>query len=786
LGDALRWLFETTSVDDDDPWLSQEIRDRQFRACTELIPATVVVISLLAIAQAWYFYSVSPLWLLVLSVGVTLACEFDSARHYFASKRRIHPITDRDLQRIAVRVVIIGIALYSPHIYWGATFTPDELLVLVAAVAAMIGAGGFVMAPVASAGIGWTVATSVVAAISLANLNRPVLWFVLGLLVVYCVMICMMVASASATLKARARAEVRAERQRDLVGLLLKDFEGSSRDWLWETDERGALRRSPERFSEAFGTSIATLDGESLVDKLRGTFAAAGLPADEAHDFLQLRLSGRHAFRDHVVPLIIDRETHWWSLSAKPLLDQQSRHVGWRGVGTDVTLAKRQEREMNWLANFDSLTALANRHQFQTFLDTLFSQKDLDTSAVLCIIDLDNFKNANDSLGHQVGDALLRMIAERLRSTVLPGEMLARLGGDEYALVIPGTVSAAAAEIRGNALLNRLREPFHVNESRVEVSASLGIAIAPDHASTADELFRAADTALYAAKESGRDTLEVFSPQMYRRAQHRLNTQHELVRALERGEFELHYQPQIEVKTLRVVGFEALLRWRKPNGQLVSPMEFIPIAEDSGLIVPIGDWVIDRACRDLKRWPEQTFVAVNLSAMQFASRSLIETVHAGVLMSGIDASRLEFEITESSFIHDSTRARETLQTLRAMGHRIALDDFGSGYSSLAYLRSFSIDKLKMDRAFTVGLEHDANGSAGAIVRAIIDLAGALNLRTVAEGVESASQLEALRTIGCDDVQGFLFSRPLPASAIDEFLHSWKSDNPYGGVQDVLI
>jgi diguanylate cyclase (GGDEF)-like protein len=756
----------------DDPWLAQEIRARRFRACMQLIPLTVVANCFLAIAAAWLFYDITPWPLLAASVGVTVLTELDSLRHYIFSKRMDRDITDADLRRVTIRVVIIASAMLAPHMYWFPRITEDQQLLLAVSVAGLIGAGGFMLSPIASAGIGWTVTSSVFGMLALASGSRPVLWILFGLLAFYCLVICGMVLTASNTLLARARAEARAERQRDVVGLLLKDFEGSSRDWLWETDERGNLLRASSRLLEAFAAEPEKIEGASFVNLLRNSLDRQQNDPSESHDFLQLRFSSKQAFRDHVVPVVIASESYWWSLSAKPLFDQQLRHVGWRGVGSDVTVAKKYEQEMTRLANVDSLTSLANRHKFRSHLDSLFATRGGDTALTLFVLDLDNFKTVNDSLGHFVGDQLLREVARRLSTLVRTDDMLSRLGGDEYALVIAGEQSKNTIEARGYAILNVLREPFFIREARIEVSCSLGVATAPEHGASAEALFRAADTALYAAKESGRDALEVFSVEMQRRAQIRLSTQHQLIQALERNEFELHYQPQIDVRSMQVVGFEALLRWRKADGSLLPPVEFIPIAEETGLIVPIGDWAISKACEDAQGWPESMSVAVNLSAVQFTSRSLIESVTSATRSSGLDPQRLEFEITESSLMRDSTRAKETLHTLRALGHRVALDDFGTGYSSLAYLRSFPIDKLKIDRAFTTSLESDTDGSAAAIVRAIIQLANGLKLTTVAEGVETLNQIDALRAKGCEEAQGYYFAPPMPASKVNSFLLSW--------------
>jgi diguanylate cyclase (GGDEF)-like protein len=757
----------------EDESLAQQIRSRQFRDCMRLIPMTAPANCALAAAGVWMFHDVAPLQLLVLALIVTFLAEADSLWHYFSSRTMDRHIDEGDLRRISIRLAIIAISLLAPTVFYLPRVSSDEQLLIVAVVAGLIGAGGFVMSPITSAGITWTISTSVVAAIALFAANRPILWTVLVLMLVYAAAIIAIVVATSRALVARVTAEVRAERQRDLVDLLLKDFEGSSRDWLWETDERGHLRHVSVRLTEAFARPASELDGLSFVDLLRATFSDRADDAVEAHDFLHLRFASRQAFRDHVVPVVIGSEIRWWSLSAKPLYDSTRHHVGWRGVGSDVTEAQLRDIEMTRLANYDYLTGLANRRQFRAHLDSVFGPDSEDHRVTLFVFDLDNFKVVNDTLGHLIGDQVLREVARRLLSVVPSDEKLARLGGDEFALVVSGELDEAGCRERGARLLSVLREPFFVRETRIEIRASVGVARAPEHALGADDLLKAADTALYSAKDEGRDIVSLFTVEMDLRARKRAAVQSDLGNAVENDELELHYQPQIDARTMRLVGFEALLRWRRNRYRVLEPAEFISVAEETGLIVPIGNWVLHRACRDAQQWPTHLFVGVNISAVQFASRGLIDTICEAIAETSITPQRVELEITESSLIKDSHHARETLSALREIGLSVALDDFGTGYSSLAYLRSFPIDKLKIDRAFTSSLIDDADsGEAGAIVRAIIQLASALRLKTVAEGVETQTQLDALRAKGCTEVQGYYFARPMPAEEVIAFIEAW--------------
>ena len=650
----------------------------------------------------------------------------------------------------------------------------DSRTLIATVTAGFIGAGAFVLAPVPAAGLLWTACLGVGSGIALSLIHQPIFFVILILLVIYSILMAATVLFNSHLLVSRLRAEAQAERQGQVVELLLKDFEGSARDWLWETDAAGHLRHVSLRLAEALGRDVAAMVGAALIPLLRQSFSNLSRTEALALDSLQSRLDGRRAFRDQVVPVIVGNELRWWALTAKPLVDSDGDFHGWRGVGSDTTEIKRRDIEMTRLANFDSLTDLANRRQFQTCLDALMPVGALDQGLFLMVLDLDNFKAVNDSLGHLMGDQMLREVARRLSPLVREGELLARLGGDEYALIVPGEFSDAQCMGRAQSLLAALREPCFINSMRIEVRGSVGMACAPRHGSSADQLLKAADAALYASKDAGRDTVRLFDSAMDALARQRLSVVTDLGKVLERGELELHYQPQINVRSRAIVGFEALLRWRHPQRGMLSPNEFIAIAEETGMIVPIGAWAMRHACIEAQKWPEHTIVAVNLSAVQFASRDLIDEVKGALSGARLLPERLELEITESSLIKDSSGARDTMNSLRALGVRVALDDFGTGYSSLAYLRSFPLDKLKIDRAFTHALEHDEQDEAGAIVRAIIQLATALKLRITVEGVETASQLEALRAMGCGEMQGYYFARPIPPEKISAFLEDWRA------------
>jgi diguanylate cyclase (GGDEF)-like protein len=444
----------------------------------------------------------------------------------------------------------------------------------------------------------------------------------------------------------------------------------------------------------------------------------------------------------------------------------------------DITKRRQAEEDIARLASEDSLTGLPNRRHFHIALDAICNRAakpEADGTrknfAVL-FLDLDRFKVINDTLGHRIGDMLLQAVAARLRAEVAPPNELARLGGDEFAIIVCDFEKQTEIEVLAASIVEHIARPYSIDGYSLRASVSIGIAIGGAEGKDVDNLLMAADLALFAVKAESRVNYQFFRRAMNMELNDRRQIEVDLRQAIENDAFELHYQPIIDLRHNVIAGFEALARWRHPSKGLVPLSVFIPVAEDTGLIVPIGEWALDEACRVAALWPSDLKVAVNLSPMQFAAPNLVEFIQSCLKRSGLPPHRLELEITERILIQDLKRTLGTLKRLKEIGVRIAMDDFGTGYSSLSYLRRFPFDKIKIDRTFisdlSLGTEHVV------IVQAVISIARALGMTTTAEGIEGPYQREFLKALGCNEGQGYLFSPPIPVDMVSGFISDWRN------------
>ena len=576
----------------------------------------------------------------------------------------------------------------------------------------------------------------------------------------------------------RAIGAIRLQENGEVIKLLLCDFEESASDWLWETNEALELQPVSQRLAQVARRPASAIRGKFPQALLGEAMKGDHRPGSPVERLLRA-ISERSPFRDLVVPVFIEGEERYWSLTGKPILNKFGQFAGYHGVGSDITGVRRQQEQIAFLARHDSLTKLPNRMLFSEILHQACERAEESGLTLLCL-DLDQFKNVNDTLGHATGDAMLVAVGERLRGCLREVDIAARLGGDEFAIILfttdAGEASAVAARI-----IERITRPYHFDGQLVEIGISIGITVAPQDAKTPSGLMKNADLALYRAKADGRGVWRFYDPEMDERLQERRALQSALRQALARNEFRLDYQPIVDFADRRIAGAEALLRWQHPERGLLGPGEFIALAEEGGLIGSIGEWVLTEACKEAARWHPHITIAVNLSPLQFRDSGLVETVTRALTAAGLPPSRLELEITETTMLETSRQTVDALWQLHDCGVRIALDDFGTGYSSLSYLRRFPFDKIKIDRSFINDLGYEKDDSS--IILAIIGLAERMNMTVTAEGVETAEQAELLNSYGCGQAQGYLFHRPLAPEKFMEAIttpqhYQWESDTNF--------
>ncbi len=537
-----------------------------------------------------------------------------------------------------------------------------------------------------------------------------------------------------------------------------------STDWYWEQDTNFRFTLM-SRGLEKTGVDV-------YLGRTRWEMPIVGVSDAQWAEHRAI-LERREPFRDFVYQVrTINGELRTFSISGAPMFDAQGVFTGYRGIGSDITDRRSAEQRIEYLAYHDVLTGLPNRLLVQDRFEQAMAQAERsNTRVALAYMDLDNFKTINDTLGHAAGDEFLKEVARRLRACVRDSDTISRQGGDEFLLVLRDLPDTEIVSAIVTKILEKLQEPFQLGAQELSSSASIGVAIAPDDGSDFETLRKKADLAMYRSKEAGRNTWHYFDPTMDAEAGEHLLMRNGLRRALEQQEFVLYYQTQHDLTEGTLTGLEALIRWQHPELGLVAPGRFIGVAEESGLIVPIGDWVLQQACWQVMEWQRAGLravpVSVNLSAIQFKRGDVEASVERALSASGLAPELLELELTESILLHNAESVLGSMRRLKQLGVKLAIDDFGTGYSSLSYLKRLDIDKLKIDQSFVRDLASDPDDEA--IVRAIIQMAHSLKLKTIAEGVENLDLRFRLQSFGCDEAQGYLYSRPLPAAEIGRLL-----------------
>jgi diguanylate cyclase (GGDEF)-like protein/PAS domain S-box-containing protein len=672
-----------------------------------------------------------------------------------ADRRRI---SREEFWRQATTAMLSGLVWGVAIMFFPLFGTPGDLMAMLLVVAMLMSASVFFYT---AAPLGIVCYIAIIGFATVLHLAIAGLWAGLVAALLFTMVALLGTIEVGRTFLTARFAEAAVAEKEEVVSLLLREFEENEADWLWEVDTARRLRSVSPRFAFALGRPQVEVEGMPLLELVAGRNWNTGQFPASLHDLAE-KLKDRENFSNMLVQVSILGEERWWELSGTPIRDDRGRFTGFRGVGSDVTEQRKSSEKIAYLARFDTLTQLPNRLQLTEALgEGLRYAEQWRTRCALLMVDLDRFKSVNDSLGHMTGDKLLAQVSARLKSLMGENQLCGRLGGDEFAIVIRDLHKADEINELAKRVIERLSEPYQVDQHTLYVGASVGSAMGPRDGKTVEELMRNADLALYRAKDAGGGEHCRFEPVLHASAEERRQLEVALRKALGRDEMELHYQPVVDSRSEKVVSFEALVRWNSADHGFVSPGKFIPLAEDTRLIVPIGKWVMRKACEEARNWPDHVKVNVNVSPEQLLEPGFHQEVVEALAVSGLRPERLEVEVTESIFLRDASVARNALEQVMALGCSVALDDFGTGYSSLGYIRKLRFSTIKVDRTFVQGA---AQGSAEslAIINAVVAMAKSLDMTTTAEGVETAGEAELIRNLGCEKIQGYYFGRPMPS------------------------
>ncbi|HUQ13931.1 MAG TPA: EAL domain-containing protein [Novosphingobium sp.] len=718
------------------------------RLLTHVIAAIVVIQSYLHVINVFVLVG----WLAALVGTLYYGSRFDRSLGD-ADHRRM---TREEVISHAVSSATTALIWVVPIVFFAPYGSPIERMTLWTVLAMLMTGSAVVLSSVPLGTILFSYITGLAAIASFIFAGD---YEVAGVVFMSLAMITVGTIEASRTYLAAQVAEASVADKSEVVSLLLREFEEGEADWLWQIDTSRRVRSVSPRFAFALGLDPEDIAGQPFIKMVAGDAWESGHFDTSLHDLAE-RFKRRESFSNHLVRVTIGGENRWWELSGTPKLDENGVFDGFRGVGSDVTQQRESSDKIAYLARYDTLTGLPNRLMLtETLGEAMRYAEQWRTRCAFLMIDLDRFKAVNDTLGHIVGDQLLECVSERLKSLITENELVGRLGGDEFAIVIRDASDAARVERIALQVIDAISAPYEVDHHTLYVGASVGSALGPRDGNTVEMLMRSADLALYRSKDEGGGKHFTYEPSLHAHAEERRKLEFSLRRALERNEFTIAYQPVVDAIDETVLSFEALLRWNSADHGFISPVKFIPLAEDTRLIVPIGEWVLREACREAINWPDHVKVAVNVSGEQLLDPNFAATVVGALSTSGLAPNRLEIEVTESIFVRDGTMAQQTLEQLMALGCGIALDDFGTGYSSLGYLRKIRFSTIKVDRSFVQGAAKKSAESL-AIIRAVVAMADSLEMSTTAEGVETEEELEMIRRLGCKKIQGYYFGRPM--------------------------
>lgn len=749
---ALLGFSDPTGIDGD---LVREIQARSIRTRTTLRVALNLIFALVAVTM---YRDLAPIMSSMGWLAIFCAFHFYTFRQFSSKTLWDKPKLDNhDVKQINMHAVITGLIWGSSFYLLGAHGGLVEMIGLWSIVLSLMVYASLLLPTAPLAATIFIGITSLCSTIGFTYHGAYYLAFAAAGIGALLVTACLRSARAQILFEI---AHSIVQEKSETVSLLLREFEDGGADWLWQTDTSRCATHVSPRFAFALGEEARTIEGQPLLKLIAGDAWDEGKYHEALHDLAE-RLKRRESFSNLIVPVTIKAITRYWELSASPRHSEDGSFLGFRGVGSDVTEQRVSADKISHLARFDTLTSLPNRLQLtETLADALTDAEKWRRRCGFMMIDLDRFKAVNDTLGHPVGDRLLAQVARRLQLIMSDNELCGRLGGDEFAIVIKDASDSKYLLSLARRIIESLSKPYEVDQNTLFIGASIGSALGPIDGQTVELLMRSADLALYRSKDEGGNTHHSYQHKLHANAEERRLMEVELRNALEKDQLHVEYQPVVTSDSDHmVVGFEALLRWNNPKFGSVSPAKFVPVAEDARLIVPIGNFILRRACKDAMSWPDSTRIAVNISVDQLTSTSFVETVIAALHDSGLPAWRLELEVTESIFLRDGGLAVQVLDRLRGLGIKLSLDDFGTGYSSLGYLRNVRFDTIKVDRSFVQGAAKNKAESV-AIIRAVVALADSLNISTTAEGVETEAELAMIQQLGCSKIQGYYFGRPM--------------------------
>lgn len=762
-GERWRRTFELYAAADVE---SARIRAEHLAQLSRLTPllmgANLISAGLVCVAVG----AAGGVWLAAWVLAIVLVAMFGLWGWWSGRGRVAAKVSPKGYRRGTLHAALLGACWALAAALWFAPAAASERVLIATLVTGVLGAGAFALAMLPWASLVYTWLIVAGSLVALWRANEPLFVAVAVLLLSYATVVSFAAMGLARQSTALLRARFLHARQQQVVSLLLRDFEENASDALWETDAAGHLVHRSPRLASLMGVSQERL-GEV---KLPQWFASR---SQEAGPLLAAWALGK-PFRDLKLQIGRGEHARWWALSAKPIGPVEGAGgTGWRGVIADITEAQRFENQLRLQAEQDPLTGLANRRALMNAAQAAMS---LGRAGWLLSIDLDHFKVVNDSSGHSAGDEVLRVVAGRLLALAEEGDLVGRLGGDEFAMLRLGESPGRSPQAMAALVIERLSEPIELGPKRLHVGASVGLARLDASIANVEDLMVNGDLALYDAKRSGRGRSVVYASSLGA-ASRRMHTVEQALReGLGQGQFELHFQPKVDARSLQALGVEALMRWEHPVLGSISPGEFIPAAERCGLIHELGVLALQQACLAARELRELN-VAVNVSPLQLMDPNFVGSVERILRSAGVAPSLLHLEVTESLMLEDAPAALKRLHALRELGVQVALDDFGTGFSSLAYLRAFPFHTLKIDRSFVRSLTEHAD--ARAIVNTIVKMARVLGMRTVAEGVESERELAVVRAIQCDEVQGYLVARPMPLAK----LRDWLAGRPVTGPVD---